>query len=115
MTPVVDDISNVKPISPAEAEKGHRGTIPDSIINAFNKLIVKHYKPISKESVVKQDEVLDMVCGGHDSGKLKRADVFNNHWLDVEDIYREQGWNVEYDKPAYNETYDAYFVFSVKK
>ena len=56
-----------------------------------------------------------MVCGDPDSGKLKRADVFSNHWLDVEDIYREQGWNVEYDKPTYNETYDAYFVFSVKK
>lgn len=111
----VDDNPKVAPISPAEAEKAHRGTIPDSIINAFNKLIVKHYKPISKEAVVKQDEVLDMVCGDPDSGKLKRADVFSNHWLDVEDIYREQGWNVEYDKPTYNETYDAYFVFSVKK
>lgn len=111
---LVDDNPKVAPISPAEAEKAHCGTIPDSIIDAFNKLIVKHYKPILKEAVVKQDEVLDMVCGDPDSGKLKRADVFSNHWLDVEDIYREQGWNVDYDKPAYNETYDPYFVFSIK-
>lgn len=101
---------NVKPISPVEAENKHRGTIPDSIINAFNKLIIKHYKPISK-----QDEVLDMVCGDPDSGMLTKDEIFDNHWLDIEDIYREQGWDVKYDKPAYNETYDAYFVFSVKK
>ena len=108
-------MSNVKPIFPAEAEKAHRGTIPDSIIDAFNKLIVKHYKPISKEAVVKQDEVLDMVYGDPDCGMLTKDEIFDNHWLDVEDIYREQGWDVKYDKPAYNETYDAYFVFSVKK
>ena len=112
---LVDDNPKVVPISPAEAEKAHRGTIPDSIIDAFNKLIVKHYKPILKEAVVKQDEVLDMVCGDPDCGRLTRTEVFDNNWLDVEDIYREQGWHVTYDKPAYNETYDAYFVFSIKK
>ena len=106
---------NVKPISPVEAENEHRGTIPDSIIRAFNTLIIKNYEPINKTSIVKQDEVLDMVRGDPDSGMLKRDDAFDNHWLDVEDIYREQGWDVKYDKPAYNETYDAYFVFSVKK
>ena len=108
-------MSKVKPISPSDAKIGHRCTIPDSIIDAVNKLIIKNYDPIYNESVVKQDEILEMVCGDPDCGMLKRADVFNNHWLDVEDIYREQGWNVEYDKPAYYETYDAYFKFSVKK
>lgn len=108
-------MSNVKPISPVEAENEHRDTIPDSIIRAFNTLIIKNYEPINKTSIVKQCEILDMVCGDPDCGMLKRDDVFDNHWLDVEDIYREQGWDVIYDKPAYNESYDAYFVFSVKK
>lgn len=109
-------MSNVKPISPVEAENEHRGTIPDSIIKAFNTLIIKNYEPINKTSIVKQDEVLDMVCGDPDSGMLKRDDVFDNHWLDVEDIYREQGWKVKYDKPGYNEeSFKPYFEFSVKK
>lgn len=107
---------NIKPISPVEAENKHRGTIPDSIINAFNKLIIKHYKPISKEAVVKQDEVLDMVCEDPDSGMLTKDEIFDNHWLDIEDIYREQGWKVKYDKPGYNEeSFKPYFEFSVKK
>lgn len=28
-------------------------------------------------------------------------------WLDLEDIYRDEGWTVEYDSPGYNETYEA--------
>ena len=38
--------------------------------------------------------------------------LFDNKFLDVEDIYRKQGWVVAYDKPAYNETYDAIFEFT---
>ena len=111
----VDNNPKVAPIFPSEAEKEHRTSIPDVIIDAFNKLIVKNYSPREKKSVVKQKEVLNMVCGDPDCGRLTRTDVFDNNWLDVEDIYREQGWHVTYDKPAYNETYDAYFVFSIKK
>jgi hypothetical protein len=43
---------------------------------------------------------------------VSRQEVFDNQWLDIEDIYREAGWKVSYDKPAYNETYKAYFTFS---
>lgn len=38
-----------------------------------------------------------------------------NSWVDFEDLYRKQGWKVVYDKPAYCETYKAYFVLSKKK
>ncbi len=37
--------------------------------------------------------------------------VCDNHWLDVEDVYREAGWVVEYDKPGYCESYEATFTF----
>lgn len=111
----VDDSPKVAPISPAEAEKAHRTSIPDVIIDAFNKLIVKNYSTVEKKSVVKQKDVLNMVCGDPDCGKLTEDYIFENNWLDVEDIYRKQGWHVIYDGPAYYETYDAYFVFSIKK
>jgi hypothetical protein len=35
--------------------------------------------------------------------------------LDIEPIYREAGWIVEYDKPAYCENYDANFTFTIPK
>ena len=32
----------------------------------------------------------------------------------IEPLYREKGWNVEYDKPGYNEFYKARFIFKKK-
>ena len=46
-----------------------------------------------------------------------RKEIFDNHLLDFEDVYRDQGWSVMYDSPAYCESYDPYFLFkkAVKK
>ena len=40
---------------------------------------------------------------------------FDYNWLNIEKIYEDAGWAVKYDKPAYNESYDAYFIFREKK
>lgn len=42
---------------------------------------------------------------------LSRQEIFDNRLLDVEDVFRSQGWKVEYDKPGYNESYPATFTF----
>jgi hypothetical protein len=60
----------------------------------------------------KQDELIAEILSR--DAQFTR-DAFKNHWLDIEDTYREQGWTVEYDSPGYNESYDAYFVFSHQK
>lgn len=97
---------SVKPISPAEVTH----SIPDFIIEAFNKLIREKWD--GEEARVLQDEVMDIVSSNNpDDPRPSRRTVFDNHWLDVEDIYRKAGWKVEYDKPTYCETYDAYFLF----
>lgn len=41
-------------------------------------------------------------------------EVFKKGWLNVEYLFRAAGWEVQYDKPGYNETYEAYFTFSKK-
>ena len=46
---------------------------------------------------------------------LERALIFKKGWLNVEEMYREAGWQVTYDRPAYNETGYAYFYFKVPK
>lgn len=46
---------------------------------------------------------------------MKRDELFDKGWMDIEPIYRKSGWRVEYDKPAYNETYPATFTFSKKR
>lgn len=107
----------VKPISPKEARIKKQAAIPDFVIEAFNKLIVENMS-VSGTATIQQDAVMDLIMA---HSKLEtplapeaftRQDVYSRRWLDVEDLYRKQGWNVKYDKPGYNESYNAFFEFS---
>ena len=103
----------IKPISFEETEKKFYEQIPDFIINAFNTLIVKNFNPVTKEVIVKQDDVVTMVCN---SEGIARAKVFANHWLDIEKLYMAEGWKVTYRKPSIGEaSFDAYFTFEKGK
>ncbi len=101
--------NKVMPIKPSEVIGKKCESIPSEAMEAFNELIAQkfngHYAHVVQKDVVKL-----MVEKG-----LKEAEIFEKGWLDVEDIYRKNGWIVEYDKPAYCESYDASFKFSVKK
>ena len=100
----------VEPIGPNEVKL----FIPDFIIEAVNRLIKEKW--VGHEAVILQDEIMDVVSSDDpDDNKPSRQEVFDRHWLDFEDLYREKGWDVEYDKPAYNEFYKAKFIFKPKK
>ena len=106
----------IQPIKPSEVVK--EVNIPDFIIEAVNKLIKEKWD--GSEAKIYQDDILEIVAvyqkdPDANDGRPTREEVFKNHWLDFEDLYRKQGWKVVYDKPAYCETYKAYFVFSKKK
>ena len=58
-----------------------------------------------------QDEILELVVGYPEDGKLSKDMIFENHWLDFEPIFRKAGWKVSYDKPGYGENYKALFIF----
>jgi hypothetical protein len=104
-------MSNVKPITPKEVVKEKLLSIPDEVIEAFNELIAKNWD--GYRAGMKQDDIVALI---KQKMSLKKDDtIFERHWLDVEDIYRKVGWIVEYDKPAYNESYDATFEFRKKK
>jgi hypothetical protein len=49
--------------------------------------------------------------GGRNRG-LTRQGMYDKGWMDVEDVYQKAGWEVEFDKPGYNEDYEANFKFS---
>jgi hypothetical protein len=95
------------PISPSEILGYKQNDIPSFVYEAFNTLIVRNWNGTS--ATVKQKDVIALLP------EEKQAEAYANHWLDVEDIYRHAGWGVKYDKPAYNETYDAHFVFSKRR
>jgi hypothetical protein len=79
--------------------------IPDVVIKTINELIVKNWNGdsafVGQRSIEKE-----LSAAG-----LKRSDIFDNKWLNIEDIYRGAGWEVFYDKPGYNESYEPRFGF----
>ena len=99
----------IRPISPAEVEKERITTFPSIVFQAFNELIMENYSDgcstVVQDDVVKRMVELGLVCD----------EIYKKGWLDVEGMYRKNGWKVDYDQPGYNEDYDAYFVFTKKR
>ncbi len=102
----------VKPITPQEAHDAHEESIPHEVITAFNHLIKTNWNPTSLSAVVPQDAVAKLAAEALD---VTEGVLYDHHWLDVEDLFRAAGWDVEYDKPGYNESYTASFTFRRKK
>lgn len=97
----------VTPISPIDIGAAKKAAFPDEVMQTWNDRIALNFS--NGYSVVEQKEIVKDLC---DRLSVSRFAVFENKWLDVEDIYRAQGWKVEYDKPAYYETYDPCFTFT---
>ncbi len=104
-------VEPIKPLAPDEVAGEKKRQIPPEVLATVNKYLgeraVRGYARIDQEEIVK-----DLVDAG-----LKRSDIFKHHWLDFEEVYREVGWNVEYDKPVYwgGDTYEPHFKFRARK
>ena len=99
----------VRPIRPEEIAGEKVKSLPDEVLSSFNELLIQNDR--GGRTIVKQDDVIAIMV----NKGLDQDQIFKNGWLDVEDIYRKEGWKVEYDKPAYNEDYPARFIFSRPK
>jgi hypothetical protein len=103
------------PVTPQEALNLKKENIPDYVFTAFNELISENLS--NGRAKVEQPNVVARILQKAAIGNIEitRSEIFSKGWLDVEGIYRKAGWKVEYDKPGYNESYDAYFVFTGNK
>ena len=97
----------VKPISPSEIIDNLDKIIPPVVIQAVNNLLMKEYRG-SQVTILQDDIVNEIIL--LDSAYTK-DEIYGNKMLDFEEIYRKNGWSVEYDKPGYNESYSASFKF----
>jgi len=104
-----------KPIKPKDVPALKKEMLPGYVMEAFNQCIAVGYDGHSAK--VYQGEVVARILtlAGLAGDELHRDDVYERGYLDVEPIYRAEGWNVSYDKPGYNETYEASFLFESKK
>jgi hypothetical protein len=102
----------IKPISPDDIVDNLENIIPSVVIQAVNSLLKDNYRGTGSVTI-KQDEIINKIIGL--DGSLTRQVIFEKKYLDFEELYTKNGWVVIYDKPAYNESYDAYFKFNKKK
>ena len=99
---------SVKPITPNGARKKAEETIPDQVIEAFNELISENIGNSSYVTILQKDAIKRIK---EKMPEISTDTIFAKRWLDIEQIFRKQGWKVEYDKPAYCETYEANWTF----
>lgn len=100
----------MKPITPSEVTAGKEATLPDEVISSFNEAISEYWNGTS--SIVRQSYIQELIAFRLG---ISVNLVIENGYLDVEEIYRNAGWSVTYDKPAYNESYQATFEFRKAK
>ncbi len=97
----------VQPVTPDEASDLKNESIPDVVVETVNRLIARNMH-LGQSKFLQKDLVAELVEAG-----LDPAAIQHHGWLDFEDLYRSRGWEVEYDKPGWNETYPASFKFTV--
>jgi hypothetical protein len=102
----------VKPLAPADVVSAQVELFPDFVIETWNKAIAKNWS--GTQSRIEQDDmVLELIAAS--PTLIDRGDVFARHWLDIEDVYRAEGWVVEYVRPVYNDSYYAHYIFKKTK
>ena len=102
-----------KVYSPEDVLKKRVETIPDYVIDAFNDLLTENYQ--EDETIIEQEDVIRKILEYSTDDELTRETIFKKHYLDIENLYRNNGWEVNYKKPMFNEHFKAYFVFKSKK
>lgn len=98
-----------KPYSPTEAALAKQTVLPAAVINAVNELLAKNYD--GQRAVIKQKDIVGTIISQLDTTE---REMLAKNWLNIEPLYELYGWKVSYDKPGYNESYDATFTFERK-
>ncbi len=101
--------NSIQPIRPEDIVDNKIELFPDAIFATFNTLITQKFS--AGVSTVMQDDVVSML---KEVG-LDIDEVYKKGWLNVEEVYRASGWEVNYVRPGYNETGKSYFVFKSPK
>ena len=99
----------VKTVSPEQLPDNQPTHIPKEVISIFNELITENWD--GRKAHIKQNSAVNRIVNRLE---VCRKTIFQKHWLDVEEIFRQAGWVVMFDKPGYCEPYEAYFEFSKK-
>lgn len=96
----------VKPISPSDIVESKTKEIPNVVIQGFNVMITKYFS--SGKATFGQEELVEYLVGC----EVPRENIFRLNWLNVEPIFEDAGWEIEYEKGDGGG--DSYFTFTPK-
>jgi len=98
-------------ITPDKIQMASRKKIPEHIIDSVSEMIAATWD--GNRARFTQKDLMDLVLDKSETPT--RHQIFEQKLFDFEYIFRREGWVVEYDKPGYNESYDATFTFAKDK
>ena len=96
-----------KPITPDEVVAHKTEILPPEVFEVFNDLIAMNWNGVV--AVVQQG---DAVAAIQEKLGISSRQVFERNLLEIDECYCAAGWDVMYDKPAFNEAhYPPTFTF----
>jgi len=101
----------VQAIKPSDIMDNLNTIIDPAVIQAVNEILKEKFRGDSV--TILQKEIVSRAI--KINPKLTSDILYKNHHLDFEPIFRKAGWSVRYDKPGYNESYEATFEFRSNK
>lgn len=101
-----------KALTPQDVREKAGSHIPSEVIDAFNELILENSERsgVQFTARVMQDRVVTRIF--EKLPTTNRQEILTKGWLDIELVFERAGWTVVYDKPSYNESYEASFTFT---
>lgn len=99
----------VKPLAPSDVVSAQVAGFPDFVIETWNAAIAKNWSG-TQSRILQKDMVFELIAAS--PTLINSADVFSENWLDIEALYRLEGWIVEYESHLINTgCHEAYFLF----
>ena len=99
------------PITPAEVIEKRITNFPPEIIEIVNNLIVETFD--GRSAVVRAKNVLAAIK--KDFSKVHSDKIYDAGWMDFEPIFIKAGWDVKYESPDRDESYEAFYQFIPKR
>lgn len=106
-------MEEIIPITPNEVLENRIYKIHPSIIKIVNDILSQRFTHKDSSVVIKQKEIVDKFQELHPD--FSREKLYDEKHMDFEYEFRKFGWDVAYDRPGYNENYEAFYKFSIKK
>jgi hypothetical protein len=101
---------SIKPITPSDIIEVKERLFPDFVLETWNKMIARKFS--HGQAIIIQEEIVQALML---AGDIKRNVIFEFGYLDIEEIYRNGGWQVYYySSPGFGLD-DPYFVFIKSK